>query len=220
MMEIKLCGITRMEDAALAAELEVDALGFIFYPHSPRYISPSAAKGIIEGLTGKRPVIVGVFVNEEITIVKQTAESCGLDMIQLHGDESVSYCRQFLASSIIKALIPKMEADLDGLQNYPAGAILIDARDAERYGGTGKLSDWETARKISRRQPIILAGGLNEVNVRQAIEFVLPGAVDINSGIESAPGRKDAAKMKGIVEIIRTMRLPQDKKAVKIFKRG
>jgi phosphoribosylanthranilate isomerase len=219
-MDIKICGITNFEDAALAAALGVDALGFNFYPKTPRYCAPTSAKSIIDGMGKTRPVIVGVFVNEDEAKVKETAAFCRLDMIQLHGDESPQYCGRFTASRLIKSLTPEMGKDMDVLNSYPVKAILVDAWDAERYGGTGKTSDWEAARKIALHHPLILAGGLNESNIRVAITAVSPHAVDINSGIESSPGKKDADKMRRIVEIIRTMEIPEMDKGLKIFRRG
>jgi phosphoribosylanthranilate isomerase len=188
-MEIKICGITNTEDALLAAELGVDALGFIFYSKSPRYCIPAAAKAIIADLEKSHPVAVGVFVNEAVAAVKATAAFCGLDMIQLHGDEPPQYCSNFSSSQLIKALTPGMAGDPALLDGYPIKAVLMDSRDADRYGGTGKTTDWDTARGIARRRALILAGGLNEHNIREAVMAVRPHAVDINSGIESAPGK-------------------------------
>lgn len=218
-MEIKICGITNYEDAALAAALGVDALGFIFYSKSPRYGAQASVKAIIDGLGKTCPVAVGVFVNEDASKVKDTADFCSLDMIQFHGDESPQYCHNFSSSRLIKALTPERGKDMNILDTYPVRAILADARDAERFGGTGKASDWETARKIARHRPLILAGGLCENNIREAIKKVQPHAVDINSGIESAPGKKDAGKLRRIVEIIRTMESPKMDRSLKIFSR-
>jgi phosphoribosylanthranilate isomerase len=218
-MEIKICGITNIEDASLAVTLGVDALGFNFYPKTTRYCTPETAKSIIDGLGNTRPVIVGIFVNDDAARVREAAAFCGLDVIQLHGDESPHYCRLFPGLRLIKSLTPEMESDTKLLDSYPVQAILVDARDAERYGGTGKTSDWDTARKIALHRPLILAGGLNENNIRDAIAAVSPHAVDINSGIESSPGKKDAEKMRRIMEIIRTMESPGFDKTLKIFSR-
>ncbi len=202
MAEIKICGITNLEDASFAAECGSDALGFNFYSKSPRYVTPESAKGIIEripdGITK-----VGVFVNHDALEVKKTVEFCGLDLVQLHGDESSEYCCQFPSALLIKAFSPRGEGDLRELSSYPVRAILVDAYDPLRYGGTGKRSDWRIAVKVKETHLLIIAGGLNADNIREAIEIVSPHAVDINSGAESSPGRKDPEKVRKIVEIVR-----------------
>ncbi|UCD70864.1 MAG: phosphoribosylanthranilate isomerase [Syntrophobacterales bacterium] len=214
MTEIKICGITTMEDASFTAECGVDALGFIFYARSPRYVAPERAREIIEsipdGITN-----VGVFVNHDALEVKKIVEFCGLDLVQLHGDESPEYCRQFPASLLIKAFSPRREAHLRKLSSYPVRAILVDAYNPCRYGGTGKRSDWRLAAMVKQTHPLILSGGLNGDNIRQAIEIVSPHAVDINSGVESCPGRKDPEKVSAIIDIVRRI----DGKGTKIFQR-
>ncbi|MBN1663625.1 MAG: phosphoribosylanthranilate isomerase [Deltaproteobacteria bacterium] len=219
MTQVKICGLTNYDDAVLAYELGADALGFIFYSGSPRYISPEAAKTIIDRLGEKRPVIVGVFVNELTDKVKQTAAMCGLDMIQLHGDESEACCREFSVLCLIKALCPAMADDLENLHSFPARAVLVDSRDAKRYGGTGKQSDWEMARSVKKYRPLILAGGLGEANIREAVNAVQPDAVDINSGIEISPGKKDANKMRRVMEIVRTINSEKSHDGIMIFNR-
>jgi phosphoribosylanthranilate isomerase len=204
-MEIKICGITNIEDATNACAYGVDALGFIFYKKSPRYITPKAAKDIIENLP--RAIIrVGVFVNHDTETVRDIYEFCGLDLIQLHGDESPEYCVQFPGSILIKALSPRSEDDLNIARNYPVKAILIDARDPGLYGGTGKKSNWELAAKLKQMQPLILSGGLNPYNILEAIETVLPNAVDVNSGVEVSPQKKDSEKMKNIIEMVHAIK--------------
>ncbi|MFQ5840797.1 MAG: phosphoribosylanthranilate isomerase [Thermodesulfobacteriota bacterium] len=201
MTEIKICGITNLEDASYAAECGADALGFNFYAGSPRYVSPEDAKEIIEkipdGIT-----TVGVFVNHDALEVKKTAEFCGLDLIQLHGDESPGYCRRFPSSLLIKAFSPRDEDDLQKVSSYPVRAILVDAYDPSRYGGTGKRSDWRLAVRVKETHPLIIAGGLNPNNIREAIAIVSPHAVDVNSGVESLPGRKDPQKVRTIIEVV------------------
>jgi phosphoribosylanthranilate isomerase len=202
MAEIKVCGITNLEDASYAAECGADALGFNFYAKSPRYVKPERAKEII----GEVPygiTKVGVFVNHDPLEVKRTVELCGLDLVQLHGDESSEYCGQFPSALLIKAFSPRGGGDLRGLSSYPVRAILVDAYDPLLYGGTGKRSDWRIAVKVKETHLLIIAGGLNTNNIREAIEVVSPHAVDINSGAESSPGRKDPEKVRKIVEIVR-----------------
>jgi len=202
MIEIKICGITGIEDALHAAACGADALGFIFYRQSPRYIAPSAAARIIARLPGDI-CKVGVFVNETAETVKQTAASCGLDLIQLHGDETAAYCEGFRPEVLIKALSLEKEDDLQGAFLYPVRALLVDARANGRYGGTGKQVSWELAARLGTDKPLILAGGLNSENIAAALRTVRPRAVDINSGVESTPGKKDAEKVKEIIGIIK-----------------
>lgn len=204
MTEIKICGITNLEDARCAFELGADALGFIFHPKSPRYVTPGAAKEIIQGLPGKITK-VGVFVNREHQVVKGMASYCGLDIIQFHGDETPEYCSSFQTYPLIKAISEWKETELNRLSEYPVKAFLVDARDTERYGGTGKKSNWTLAKKIGEIKPLILAGGLKEENIREAIETVSPDAVDINSGVEISARKKDPEKIKEIIGIVRAM---------------
>ena len=202
MTEIKICGITKIEDALCAAESGADAVGFIFHPASPRYIEPMRAKEIIAALP-RGIATVGVFVNREAGAVAQTVDMCGLDLIQLHGDESPEYCRRFPHERVIKAVFPRTPGDLRSLAAYEVRAFLADARDAGRYGGTGKRSDWELAAKLRESHPLILAGGLDARNIAEALAAVSPHAVDINSGCERAPGIKDHDRMRRIIGMIR-----------------
>jgi phosphoribosylanthranilate isomerase len=201
-IQIKICGITNKEDALCAAKLGATALGFIFYPPSPRNIKPADARKIVSVLSDEL-VKVGVFVNESVTEVKRIVEYCGLDMIQLHGDESPAYCREFPASQVIKAVQLKNDDDFNQASGYDVAAILVDSRHAGLYGGTGKKANWELACRIKNKKPLILSGGLNEGNIAEAIKTVTPNALDINSGVEFKPGKKDHAKMARIFDIIR-----------------
>ena len=202
MTQVKICGITNQEDALCAAKLGAAALGFIFYPPSPRYITPADARKIVSAMPAEL-VKVGVFVNESVTEMKRIVEYCGLDMIQLHGDETPADCRQFPAAQIIKAVELKNEADLIYANSFHVGAILVDSRHAGLYGGTGKKVNWELACRIKNKRPLILSGGLRENNIAQAVKDVAPHALDINSGVESEPGKKDYAKLARIFDIIR-----------------
>lgn len=202
MTEIKICGITNLDDAKVAAESGVHALGFIFYRKSPRYVSPENAAEIIqnlpEGLTA-----VGVFVNHDALEVREIAKYCPLNMIQLHGDESPQYAQCLSDYHIIRAIAPQSADDLASLSEYPASAILVDGYDSRLYGGTGNEADWDVALLIKERYPLILSGGLNIDNVEVALHQVLPQAVDINSGVESVPGKKDHCKIRKITDIVR-----------------
>lgn len=200
MIQIKICGITNMEDAQCAAANSAAAVGFIFYAPSLRYIQPRKARVIIDALP-RDLVKVGVFVNQTAEEVTRIFDYCGLDMIQLHGDESPDYCLQFPAGGIIKAMELKTEEDVETSTLYDVAAILVDSRHAGLYGGTGKTSNWDLAKRIAR--PLILSGGLNENNVSEALHKVKPAALDINSGLENAPGKKDPVKIGRMMQIIR-----------------
>jgi phosphoribosylanthranilate isomerase len=201
MIQIKICGITNIDDALCVAECGAAAVGFIFYPPSLRYIQPNKARMIVDKLP-RELVKVGVFVNETAAEVKRIFDYCGLDMLQFHGDETPDYCRQFPSMYVIKALELKNEEDVRSASCYDAAAILADSRRAGLYGGTGKITDWDLAGRIAQR--LILSGGLNEDNIMKALQKVNPAALDINSGIEERPGKKDSAKIARIMQMIKT----------------
>jgi len=203
MVQIKICGITNVEDALAAVSAGADALGFVFHPASPRYVTPGQARGIIGALPA--PVCtVGVFVNLPVVEVLQIAEMCGLDVIQLHGAESREYCRRIPRERLIKALSFRSEEEFALAADYPVKAFLVDAHDPVRFGGTGKTCDWNVARKVAERYPLVLAGGLRAKNIAAALETVRPFAVDVSSGVESAPGKKDHAKLRALIAAVRT----------------
>lgn len=220
MTQIKICGITNLEDALCVAACGVDALGFIFHPSSPRYIAPEEALRIVQELPD-HVVRVGVFVNLAAVEVVRIAALCRLDFMQLHGDESVKYCRNFAPERIIKAVELREEADLSNAARYNVAAILTDSRAPGLYGGTGKKANWDLALKIKDKKPLILSGGLNESNVASALETVAPQALDINSGVEMVPGKKDHKKMAAIVDLIRRADTGgQEKELIFTKKRG
>ena len=200
MVKIKICGITNLEDALLAAELGADALGFIFYAKSPRKVAPETARSIIAQLP---PFVasVGVFVDEAAAVVQELAAKVGLDWVQLHGQESPDYCRN-LGRKVIKAFRIQDEDSLRQLADYQgaAQALLLDTYKKGQVGGTGEIFDWHLARKAKKYGPIILAGGLTSENVAQAIATAGPAAVDAASGTEAAPGKKDPAKLRAFFE--------------------
>ena len=200
--EIKICGITNVEDALHAAACGADALGFIFYTGSPRCVTTEAAARIISSLPDS-VVRVGVFVNEAPETVLAVRRTCGLDRIQLHGEETPEYCRRFPKGVLIKALSGRPKDVSFPLRDYPVVAFLLDAADKGRRGGTGKEADWDLAARIARRHPLILAGGLNEANIERALARVGPRAVDINSGAEASPGKKNHEKVRRIIGLIR-----------------
>jgi phosphoribosylanthranilate isomerase len=194
-MKVKVCGITSYEDAVMALDHGVDALGFNFFPPSPRYIAPETARQIVRQLP-PFAVSVGLFVNSDRDTVDRTARYAGVQIIQLHGKEDPEYCRGLSEWPLIKAIRIGTGGRVDdNLQEYQVNAFLLDSRDDVLFGGTGKSFDWSFAGKLPLIRPIILAGGLRPDNVREAIRIVKPYAVDVCSGVEGAPGKKDAAKL-------------------------
>ena len=201
-VRIKICGITNKEDALAAAHLGADALGFIFAP-SPRKISAERAREIIKALP---PFIktVGVFVDEDPERVSTIAAMCGLDVLQLHGSESIDYCSSF-DRRVIKAVRLRSRDDLENLSKYVnvVDALLLDTYVPNKLGGTGITFDWKLAVEARRYGRIILAGGLNPENVAAAISMVKPYAVDASSGLEQSPGVKDHEKMAQFIARVR-----------------
>jgi phosphoribosylanthranilate isomerase len=206
-IKVKVCGITNAADARAAVEAGADALGFIFYDKSPRYIVPAVAASIIAELP---PLVtpVGVFVNEGLAAVRSVMEACGLAMAQLHGDENASYCRE-LSRPAMKALRLKDRGSLLALAEYQGrGGVrgfVLDTFSELAYGGTGRTIDWGLAAEVAKSTTILLAGGLTPENVTEAIRTVRPYGVDVSSGVEAAPGKKDHAKIRAFVEAVRVV---------------
>lgn len=197
---IKICGITNVQDALEAASLGVDALGFIFAP-SPRRIEPSAARDII----GRLPPSVfkiGVFVDEEISEVRRIADVCGLNGLQFHGQESPEYCQEF-PLPVIKTIVVRNIDSLREMEKYSSVSILLDAWSPDQAGGTGKPFGWEMALEARQKRNFILSGGLNPMNVYQAIQMLKPIGVDVCSGVEKTPGEKDGNKMKEFIKEVK-----------------
>lgn len=190
MVKVKICGITNLEDALMAVEAGADALGFVFFKGSPRYISPEEAAAVTR-LLPPFVQIVGLFVNEELTTVNSVADRCGIDIVQLHGEESPEYCIG-VKRRVIKAFRVKDASVLEQPGAYQVAGCLLDAWSATAPGGTGKVFNWEIAARATGSHRIILAGGLTPENVAVAIAAVKPYAVDVSSGVEAAPGKKDA----------------------------
>jgi len=193
MIPVKVCGITRLPDAQLAVSLGASAIGFIFYPPSPRFIPYENAATIARAL-GDDIAKVGVFVDEEIETVNWVAEMVGLDFVQLHGEESPMYCRG-IERPVINAIRIKAGFDPASLGKYDVHALLLDAYVEDLQGGTGQTFDWKRFSSKDFGVPVILAGGLNAENVLNAIESIHPTALDISSGVEQAPGVKDTEKL-------------------------
>ncbi|HAW60161.1 MAG TPA: phosphoribosylanthranilate isomerase, partial [Actinobacteria bacterium] len=201
MVRVKICGITNIEDALLAVRLGADALGFVL-ADSPRKADPEMVREVSLLLP---PFIsrVGVFVDEDEAEVRKLASFCALDTLQFHGVESPSYCKEF-ERKVIKALRVGVSSDLRALSEYPAyggvAAFLLDTFVEGKPGGTGETFDWAIAREAKKfGKPIILSGGLDPDNVAQAIREVNPYAVDVSSGVESEPGKKDPEKMREFI---------------------
>jgi len=202
-VRIKICGITNLEDALMAVEAGADALGFVLFRGSPRYIPPEQAAAIIHRLP---PFVqtVGLFVNEELATVNEVADQCGLDLVQLHGEETPDYCAA-VRRRIIKAFRVKDASSLDEITNYRVAACLLDAWSPAAHGGTGTTFNWEIAARAAASHCIILAGGLSPENVAVAVATVRPYAVDVSSGVESAPGKKDAGQVSRFIRATRSL---------------
>jgi phosphoribosylanthranilate isomerase len=210
-MKVKICGITNIDDAQAALEAGADLLGFNFYSKSPRYILPEKAREIVAQIRskGQRQLLVGVFVNSSLEEVRSTLEIAQIDLAQLHGDEPVHMLEQ-LNGRGFKALRPtsETEAEIDAEWFVPYGpnapVLLIDAYRKDQYGGTGHTADWTIATRLAQQYPILLAGGLTPDNVAEAVRQVRPWGVDVASGVECTPGKKDPEKMRLFVERVRS----------------
>jgi len=200
-IKIKICGITNMEDARVASDLGADALGFIFYKESKRNVSPETVKDIISELP---PFItkVGVFVNSDLDEILSIKEQTGIDIAQLHGDETPEFCGT-IPFKIIKVIRIKEKSDIGQVAQYSDQDILFDTYSDKEYGGTGESFNWEILKDLSLSKNIILSGGLNSDNVLDAVKIVRPYAVDISSGVECEPGKKDHKKIKKFIEAIK-----------------
>lgn len=226
---VKICGLTNLDDARVAAEAGADLLGFIFYPKSPRYVAPETVAAIVRALRDDKvtrrqgdkvselaevtpsPKTVGVFVNASVAEIDAVVAQVGLDFVQLHGNETAAWFAA-LRGRAYKAVRP---ADADAAQTQaehfaPLGCadgpcLMIDAYDPHAYGGTGKQTDWHVAADLARQYPrLLLAGGLTPANVAAAIDLVQPWGVDVASGVEAEPGRKDHAKVREFVRNVRS----------------
>jgi phosphoribosylanthranilate isomerase len=196
---VKICGITNLADAQAAVEARADALGFNFYEKSPRYVSPKTAAAISKQLA---PFVmrVGVFVNAAADLVLRAIGEAGLTMLQFHGDEPPEFCTQFGLMSM-KAFRIREEKFLAELTNYQTDAFLLDAFSPEARGGTGETFNWDLAIEAQKfGKPIFLAGGLTPENVAEAVKKVQPFGVDVSSGVEISPGKKDHAKMRAFIQ--------------------
>jgi len=204
MVKVKICGITNLEDALAAADAGADALGFVFYKNSPRYITPIKAKNIIKSLP-KKILKVGVFVDAQERTIKRIARLCRLDMLQFHGSESPEFCRRFSVYKVIKAFRVRDKIDCKDILKYETFAYLFDSFVQSKPGGSGKKFDWSLIKRIidKMERPVFLSGGLSENNVREAIGFVKSDWVDVSSSVELRPGKKDIKKIKEFLRAVK-----------------
>ena len=213
MTRIKICGITNLDDGLEAIAAGVDALGFVFVPNTPRYITPSQAKLVIKQLP---PFItnVGLFVDNEIGEIEDIVNHCKLDAVQLHGNESPEMCTKIrFQTKVIKSFHVKKELQVlrNEIENYRVDAYLLDTFIKGKAGGTGQTFDWRIAEGLSQR--IIVAGGLTPNNIGTAIAQLQPYGVDVSSGVEKSPGKKDTNKIYSFVRQVRKANLITEKNA-------
>ena len=201
-IKVKICGMTQLKDALFAVEQGVDAVGFIFYKKSPRAVTMKSVREIITKLP---PLVdtVGVFVNESAERVNKIADYCGLDLVQLHGEESPAFCRK-IHRRVIKAFRVKDLQSIKQLEKFPVSGFLLDTFSDDLHGGTGKTFDWNLALPAKKMGPVILAGGLTSRNILQAVRQVRPYGVDVCSGVEKSPGIKDLEKVRAFLKNIRS----------------
>ena len=200
--KVKICGVTNVADALAAAEAGADMIGLNFYEGSPRWVTPALAAEIARALP---PFVlrVGVFVNPAEAQVLEVIAGCGLNLLQFHGDEPSDFCTQFGVMSV-KALRVREAASLQALADFHTEAFLLDAYAKTGLGGTGEKFNWDLAVAAQKYgKPIFLAGGLTPENVAEAVRQVRPFAVDVASGVELAPGKKDAAKVRAFIAAVR-----------------
>ncbi len=203
MVRVKICGITNLEDALASLFFGADAVGFVFYKKSPRYISPAKAARILRILPDKI-IRVGVFVNEKEKVVKKIAQLCGLNMLQFHGEESPAYCRRFKGYKVIKAFRVAKSIDLDALSRYKTFAYLFDTYSKHSSGGTGKKFNWNLLKQaVKIKKPVFLSGGLTCSNVQRGVKLLKPGWVDASSALELKPGKKDHKKIRKFIQAVK-----------------
>ncbi|MGQ4810273.1 N-(5'-phosphoribosyl)anthranilate isomerase [Candidatus Entotheonellaceae bacterium PAL068K] len=197
LIQVKICGITDHDDAQVAVEAGADMVGFIFYPPSPRYVAPVQARAIVASLP-RSVVAVGVFVNEDAETLSRIACTSGVQCVQLHGEESPELCQQ-LPWRVIKSFRFRARMRPEIMRQYAVDALLIEGFHDSLYGGGGAQADWQQAAALHAYGRIILAGGLTPENVHEAVRIVRPYAVDVCSGVEATPGKKDWNKVRAFI---------------------
>jgi phosphoribosylanthranilate isomerase len=207
-MRVKICGITNIEDALAAVDYGADALGFVFFPGSPRYISPETAREITSSLPAL-VTTVGVFVNEAQQKIREVMQLTGMDVLQLHGSETPDFCK--IWHRVIRAHRVKDFTDLKPLEECSSvSAFLLDTFSKGQFGGTGQIFNWDIAVEAKRYGNIILSGGLNPDNIEKAVRRVMPYAVDVSSGIEEKKGKKDLKKMRLFINRAKAASIPPE----------
>ncbi|MCX5698836.1 MAG: phosphoribosylanthranilate isomerase [Candidatus Omnitrophica bacterium] len=203
MIKVKVCGITNLEDALASFFAGAQALGFVFYKKSPRYIRPDKAVNI-SGILPKKIKRVGVFVDEKVSTVKKIAQLCGLDMLQFHGQESPEYCKKFKGYKVIKAFRISKQEDLEGISKYKTFAYLFDSFSNTQAGGTGNKFNWKILAQAAKMKPVVfVSGGLTAGNVRKAVKLLKPDWVDVSSSLELRPGKKDHRKIQKFIQTVK-----------------
>ena len=201
-MRVKICGITRIEDAVVAADLGAFAVGFVFWPQSPRCVHVEAARAIADSLPAA-VLKVGVFVDQPIEAIQRIVAGAGLNVVQLHGSETADVIRA-MPRPVFKAVAVDGTFDVAQLRTLPEDVtVLLDAHDPVRRGGTGRTIDWSLAADAAARRRVILSGGITPENIRPAIDAVQPFAVDVSSGVEESPGVKDHSRLRALFDAIR-----------------
>ena len=209
--KIKICGITNQIDGLHAIDSGADALGFVFYKKSPRHVSPKVVKAIVANLP---PFVlpIGVFVNEEAQVVRDIMDECGLALAQIHGDETADYCES-LGRPVIRGIRLRDRNTFMAMAEYKGRArvrgFVLDAFSENAYGGTGKTADWSLAKEAAQSFSFLLAGGLTPDNVQEAIQKVQPYGVDVSSGVEARPGKKDPAKIQAFIQAAKLVSIPR-----------
>jgi len=203
MTQVKICGLTNLQDAVAAAAAGADLLGFIFYPPSPRNVTAKVVQEIVSNVRWVFPAVrrVGVFVNQAPLSILQIAQQCGLDTVQLHGAEPPEAAVKLMEAGleVFRVVRVRDAASLERLDQVPPSAYLLDSYVPGQMGGTGQSFDWSLAGKINGDRPVILAGGLNPDNVAEAVQIARPWGVDVSSGVEAEPGRKDHDKLRQFI---------------------
>ncbi len=213
--QIKICGLTRKQDAVICSDLGADAVGFVFYPKSPRYVSPEQAGAIIAGLP-KNIVPVGVFVNEAIEVIIDMVTFFGIKAIQLHGNESPRYVEDllFLKIPIIKGLYMNGEPSVENAFLYNASSFLVECEKGVLPGGNAIKWNWEEAKDFGEHFPFVLAGGLCPENIAEAILAAKPDAVDVSSGVETSPGIKDFHKISRFIQNVKKTSVQKELRSI------
>jgi len=213
--QIKICGLTDTSQALECAAFGVNAIGCVFFPKSPRNLSQAQAKEICTALP-REITKVGVFVNESFSFIMRKVEKCGLTAVQLHGHESPGLVKQLRKQNlkVIMGLFMSREPGLDKAENYDADAFLIECGKGKLPGGNAKTWDWSSAKSFGEKYPLILAGGLSPDNINSAIAQAQPDAVDISSGVELTPGKKDMKKVKKFIEKVKTCHINRQRRTV------